>query len=203
MEVNPQLVEQVNNARDVILSVESEYYAFNEAVLNLAKVECFKRSPLGWVGVFFCCYSISLIPIAPIALILEKLSMTLTAIICTPIFVLVFAFCWFYWVIFRKKEKIEKYTNEMNLNRDILDDQFEKYADILSVIPEDYQNPEAIRILAQIVNSGRALNMQEALNLTEDEFHKKRVEEMNQEMLSKLDDIMANCGNTYIYYNYH
>lgn len=197
MEVNPRLVEQINNAKKVILSVEDEIYAYRRARSNLYDVKNSKRSPLGWLCVVFCCYIISMIPASFVSFIIGSLSQSLAHIFSVPIFILVFAFCWFYWVIFRKKEKIEKYTNEMNSNRDILDDQFEKYADFLRVIPEDYRSPEAIKIMSRLAESGRALTMQEALNLTEEEFHRRRVEKANREQLDKLDDINERIDDLY------
>lgn len=189
MEVNPQLVEQISNVKKVILSVESEFYAFRRARRNLYDVKNYKRSPFRWFCVFLCCYSICMFPVSFVYATIGALSEAVAYYINIPVFLFTFSFCWFYWVIFRKKEKIEKYTNEMNSNRDIIDDQFERYTDVMSVIPEDYRSPEAIKILSQLVETGRALTMQEALNLTEEEFHRRKVERANGVQIDRLDDI--------------
>lgn len=188
MEVNRQLVEQISNARRVIMSVENEFYAYRRARSNLRDAENCKRSFLAWFGIVFCCAYAAMVPTFIIS-VLVGIFTDKIGIFASPLYLIMFGFCVYGWVQYQKRKRVAKYTNEMNEIRGVIEQQFEQYDYIMDVIPKDYRSPEAIKILSQLVESGRALTMQEALNLTEEEFHRRKVERANGAQMDRLDDI--------------
>ena len=43
------------------------------------------------------------------------------------------------------------------------------------VVPEDYREPEAMVFFVKVLNSGRALSLNQAINMYEDDKHKKEL----------------------------
>ena len=52
------------------------------------------------------------------------------------------------------------------------------------LVPEDYREREAMAYFVKVLRNGRAASLQQAINLYEDEKHKKQVLRLQQEQLA-------------------
>lgn len=117
-------------------------------------------------------------------------------------------------VLYRKtvyKKKNDKLQAEAQKYYDevftpVLDQQYEKYTEImeakekyinyrsplLNIIPNDYQNYRAVTFFEEVVRTGRADTLKEAMNLYEEQVHRWNLEAQGERMIQQqhYDNLM-------------
>ena len=69
-----------------------------------------------------------------------------------------------------------------------------------SLIPDDYRFPEAAMYILKMFEQGRAVNMAQALDLTDVYFHRSDIERQNAAMIEQLDVLQRDVNSLPRYY---